>query len=285
MLSISIVCSMVHLLNVTTLQAQSFFPLKIGNIWITVDLPPETPPLYLRYEVIDTTRIENQKYFVVNLNGIHYFREDSLQNFYEYSNGKEQIIMNFQMDVGDSLKISRHPSSTGYTVCIEIKKVTTFIGTTGTQKTFELDWNSQIIDEEVTFILQEGVGIFFYKPSFHMSEALVAAVIDGIAYGDLTVVTVQNINDKNLNEYVLHQNYPNPFNPSTTITFSLLKSSRVNIKIFNILGEQISILVDELLSAGSYEYKWEAGDLPGGVYIYILHTRSYNEAKKMVLLP
>lgn len=275
---------MVHLLNVTTLQAQSFFPLKIGNTWITVDLPSETPPLYLRYEVIDTTRIENQKYFVMNLNGIHYFREDSLQNFYEYSIGKEQIIMNFQMEVGDSLKISRGSGSTGYTICKEKKEVTTFIGTTGTQKTFELDWDSQIIDDEDTFVLQEGVGIFFYSPTFHFTEKLVAAVIDGVVYGDSTLVSVQNINDKNLNEYVLHQNYPNPFNPSTTITFSLLKSSRVNIKIFNVLGEQISTLVDELLSVGSYEYKWAAGDLPGGVYIYSIHTSSYSEAKKMVLL-
>jgi hypothetical protein len=86
------------------------------------------------------------------------------------------------------------------------------------------------------------------------------------------------------NNFTLEQNYPNPFNPSTTIQFSIPEQSFVNLEIFNSIGEKISTVISEELSAGSYKYLWNAGNLPSGVYFYRLQSKSFIKTKEMLLL-
>ena len=81
----------------------------------------------------------------------------------------------------------------------------------------------------------------------------------------------------------LEQNYPNPFNPSTTINYSLPKTANVSLRIFNTLGQEIAVLVNERKDAGSYQAIWNA-NVPSGVYFYRLRVGEYVETKKMVLL-
>jgi hypothetical protein len=85
-------------------------------------------------------------------------------------------------------------------------------------------------------------------------------------------------------EFKLSQNYPNPFNPTTTIKFDLPKTSKVSLKVFNILGEEVVTLVSYRLSAGSYSYEWDATNLASGVYLYRLQAGDYVETRKMVLM-
>ena len=84
--------------------------------------------------------------------------------------------------------------------------------------------------------------------------------------------------------YTLMQNYPNPFNPSTTITFSIPKNSQTSLKIFDVLGREVRTLVNEKLSAGSYNVTINASDLTSGVYFYSLKSGNFTETKKMMLL-
>jgi hypothetical protein len=86
------------------------------------------------------------------------------------------------------------------------------------------------------------------------------------------------------NNYQLFQNYPNPFNSATTIEFSLLHSGFVTLKIYNLLGQEIAILVSKKLSAGSYQYEWNARDLPSGVYYYKIDVSDYSLVKKALLI-
>jgi len=90
--------------------------------------------------------------------------------------------------------------------------------------------------------------------------------------------------ENNIDNFILYQNYPNPFNPSTTIEFDLSSKSMVTLKIFNVLGEEVSTLVSEWLPAGSYSYEWDASNLPSGVYLYLLETAGFVETRKMVLI-
>ena len=83
---------------------------------------------------------------------------------------------------------------------------------------------------------------------------------------------------------VLKQNYPNPFNPSTTIEFGIPESQFVTLAVYNLLGEQVSVLVKENLNAGNYKANWNATDLPSGIYIYKLIAGKFVETKKMILL-
>lgn len=85
-------------------------------------------------------------------------------------------------------------------------------------------------------------------------------------------------------EYSMLQNYPNPFNPVTNIIFDIPKSSNVKIMIYNILGKEIVVLVNEKMNAGSYNVDWDASVYPSGVYFYKLVTDDFVESKKMVLI-
>ncbi len=82
----------------------------------------------------------------------------------------------------------------------------------------------------------------------------------------------------------LEQNYPNPFNPSTAIKFSLSSKSFVSLKVFNVLGEEMSTLVSEELYAGVYSREWSGTDMPSGVYFYRLIAGSFVETRKFILL-
>ncbi len=84
--------------------------------------------------------------------------------------------------------------------------------------------------------------------------------------------------------FELHQNYPNPFNPKTNINFSTPKNSFVTLKVYDLTGKEIAILVNEDLNAGVYSFDFNAADLASGVYFYKLTAGDYSDVKKMTLL-
>jgi hypothetical protein len=85
-------------------------------------------------------------------------------------------------------------------------------------------------------------------------------------------------------EITLHQNYPNPFNPSTIISFSLPRTERVTLKVFNSIGQEIATLVNAELDAGNHRAAFNASKLASGLYIYRLETGNFVSVKKMMLM-
>lgn len=85
-------------------------------------------------------------------------------------------------------------------------------------------------------------------------------------------------------DFNLYQNYPNPFNPSTTIEFTLPKSEFVELKVYNILGKEVSILVSNKLNQGNHTYQFEGKNLASGIYYYQLTAGDYRQVKKMILI-
>ena len=86
------------------------------------------------------------------------------------------------------------------------------------------------------------------------------------------------------NKVVLHQNYPNPFNPTTTIEFSIPQTEFVTVKVYNIVGHEITTLINDELSTGNHSIKWDGSRQPGGVYFVQIESRSFKQTRKMVLL-
>ncbi len=85
--------------------------------------------------------------------------------------------------------------------------------------------------------------------------------------------------------YTLKQNYPNPFNPSTTIQYSISVAGNVSINIYNILGQEVKTVLDQVSqTAGTYKIVFDAKDLPTGIYLYRIIVNNYVATKKMVLL-
>jgi hypothetical protein len=84
--------------------------------------------------------------------------------------------------------------------------------------------------------------------------------------------------------YNLAQNYPNPFNPTTTIQYSIPRRSNVTLKVYDVLGNEVTTLVNEEKPAGSYEVEFNASKLSSGIYFYELQAGSFVETKKMILI-
>ncbi len=108
-------------------------------------------------------------------------------------------------------------------------------------------------------------------------------------YEKAPVVGIEN--DRNIlpENYALYQNYPNPFNPTTTIKFALKTDAMVNLKIYNILGQEVATLVNNDMTAGMKTINFNASNLASGVYIYRLEVvgkdgSKFVNAKKMMLL-
>jgi len=90
-------------------------------------------------------------------------------------------------------------------------------------------------------------------------------------------------NNNNLNNYSLSQNYPNPFNPATTIRFAIPSDGLVQLQVYDILGREITALVNEYRHKGNYEVKFDAGKLSSGIYIYRINCGTFTQSKMMVL--
>ncbi len=99
--------------------------------------------------------------------------------------------------------------------------------------------------------------------------------------------TLSSSNDDKENlplQFSLYQNYPNPFNPSTTISYQLPKNGFVTLKIYDVLGREVSTLVNEYKSAGNYKLNFDASNLSSGVYIYTIRSADNVLSKKMILM-
>jgi|GEM_PF-585181 len=84
--------------------------------------------------------------------------------------------------------------------------------------------------------------------------------------------------------FALHQNYPNPFNPITNIQFTIPEPSDVKLRIFNVLGKEVDVLVNETLPVGHHRILWNPKNISSGVYFYKIEAGSFIKTRKMILL-
>ncbi|MBX7044592.1 MAG: carboxypeptidase regulatory-like domain-containing protein [Ignavibacteria bacterium] len=119
------------------------------------------------------------------------------------------------------------------------------------------------------------------------STAMQNVTIENGSFESLSFNLKQILNDNSHflpGGFYLYQNYPNPFNPVTNIKFDVPKASFVTVRIYNSLGREIALLVNETKQAGSYAIDFNASSLSSGVYYYRLQTEGFIETRKMVLL-
>lgn len=121
--------------------------------------------------------------------------------------------------------------------------------------------------------LADGSGTSTFSPTFQLGTVNVQQTLDA-EDGTLGMPAV----------FGLKQNFPNPFNPSTTISFSMPVRARATLRIYNILGQEVEVLVDGQLEPGNHEILWDAENEPSGIYFYRLSYGSEVLTKKMALL-
>lgn len=125
-----------------------------------------------------------------------------------------------------------------------------------------------------------GLTYYTYEPGV-FNYLLRGAIIDGKKYGIIT--DVDSWKNYYPTKHELSQNYPNPFNPTTVIKYQLSENSFVTLKVYDILGCEVSTLINEYKEAGYYETSFDASSFSSGVYFYKLQAGSLISVKKMLL--
>lgn len=143
-------------------------------------------------------------------------------------------------------------------------------------------WNSPISSTIPTF------KVVILYPGLHRYYCIPHGGPGGVGMsGTITANQIAPTEVKESNSvltYSLEQNYPNPFNPATTIKYSIPENSLVVLKVFNVLGEEVKTLVNEVKSRGSYSVSFNASELTSGIYYYQIRAGNYISVKKMTLL-
>lgn len=121
------------------------------------------------------------------------------------------------------------------------------------------------------------VDVVSYPPEFSIG-------LNGDNQGNLLLLEKEIEEVSISNSYTLNQNYPNPFNPTTRISYSVPEAGFVSVKVFDILGREVSNLVNEQKQVGNYEIEFDASGLPSGTYIYKIDSGKYQTIKKMLLV-
>lgn len=131
--------------------------------------------------------------------------------------------------------------------------------------------------------------VYYYRVTAFRTQSelsLPSNVVDAVAL----VTSIDEWENEIPNDYVINQNYPNPFNPTTIIRYGLPEESNVTIKIYNLLGQEVAILENNIMNSGFHEVNWNASDLSSGIYIYSVSAKSTQSSrnsmafKKMILV-
>jgi hypothetical protein len=122
-----------------------------------------------------------------------------------------------------------------------------------------------------------------FTSSCDRTNLLIYADKDLAALGPPIISGVQGKDDM-VQHFELHQNFPNPFNPITSINYELSKRSAVDLKIYNMLGQEVTTLVSEEKEAGKYSVRFNASGFASGVYFYRLQAESFVDRKKLILI-
>lgn len=109
-----------------------------------------------------------------------------------------------------------------------------------------------------------------------------SAIVNGIIFSNIT--DIKKDDSQIVSEFVLQQNYPNPFNPTTNISYSVSKPSYVSIILYDLLGREVSKIVNEYKSTGNYTIVFDGSVLSSGIYFYQMKANDFIETKKMILL-
>ncbi len=140
--------------------------------------------------------------------------------------------------------------------------------------------NSNFKTEWTIMGLEDGI--------YYWSVQAIDGAMAGSVFSQEGVFTIGSVlsseNEFLPNEFKLGQNYPNPFNPATTIKYMIKDQSLVSLKIYDVLGNEVATLVNEIKPKGAYTFKFDASSLPSGVYFYRLTAGNFIETKKLLLL-
>jgi len=276
-----------------------WYPLSVGNYWLYEKFIIENGTTHFvgyetRHIVDNIVKQYGKKYFKMLIT----YSGSSTDSLFIRLDSTNAQIFTFDHSIGDELFFEDLSAELGDTVCYDYNPAWTcqYVQLEEEFSVFGLITLKKVYEPEAPgwyfgHSLVKGIGLYkiWNGDSVPFWAILKGCVIDGVVYGDTTVVSVEDETPNLATEFSLSQNYPNPFNPSTSIQYAVSSKQFVSLKVYDVLGNEITTLVNEELPAGEYEVKFDSRDLihqtlPSGIYFYQLKTGSFIQTKKMLLL-
>ncbi len=266
--------------------SQNLLPLQLGNKWIYED---ENKHLY---EVkIDT---------VININGVEYYncsksnkignllyrlREDGYYVDRTNSDTTEHEYYKERANIGDIWYYPPDPNLEGFIPSAEVRDTVTAKIFGKYVKIKILYYDAGLIARYRYYTDEFGMLLDSIVPFDDVVARLKGCVIDGVAYGDTSLISGIVDGDYDLTtEYALYQNYPNPFNPYTTVKFKLPTETHIVINVFNSLGEKIKTLYEGIKTGGEHSAIFDGADLPSGSYFVQMVSVNFQKTIKTLLM-
>jgi hypothetical protein len=271
-------------------HAQEVAPLMTDNVWIYDFTTSEA-----KITILDTIKfIDTIKYFQTmwqaNYGGLWGFEFIRLQEDGYYAiredtsyqaPNNELLYYKENAVIGDTWTQPDRWSPFDAVYTIEDTFVVNVFGEPTTVKRLTIDSGLSLFEEYWTEKFGKLSRTDFGTPI----SSLRGCVIDGVAYGDTSfnVVSVKYETGHPKN-FILKQNYPNPFNPATTIVYSIPYDDQVTLKLYDVLGNEIAVLVNEVQTKGFHTINLNASNLASGIYFYTLTSGEFKSSKKLILI-
>jgi len=192
-------------------------------------------------------------------------------------------VSNAVQTVFEVRTINNLPANWTSSLCFGINCFAPFVDSVATTPDFSTEplnpGDTLITSLHVTAFMNTGTAnVQIQVGTFHDPDN--RAILDFTA--NAIAVSVENEGEQP-KDYFLEQNFPNPFNPSTKISYGIREAGIVNLKVYNILGSEVTTLVNEYKPAGSYEVSFGKNELASGIYIYRLTVNNFIQTRKMIL--
>jgi len=265
------------------------FPVRPGNIWVYRDADFYYDSLRISS---DTITIYNKTFYQLVLNGMPgkvYVREDTSGFCEAYDpDYSDSLLLRYykrNCQVGD-VWTDHIPASDNWLITHTVNSVGAMMVDllyVPIAKKISVKTDMAFMDSEE--IWSDTIGLVYSNRSEEPAAWVVACRINGIIYGSASYLPTgikQNISENRT--FTLSQNYPNPFNPSTRISYTIPEQQRVTLKVYDVLGKEIAVLVDAVQQAGTHSIQFSGDKLPSGIYIYEFRTSLFHATRKMLLL-
>ena len=288
-----IIISLLLTFSIITAQTEEpdpfdFFPSAVGNYW---EYEPDKPQY--NYTVLrDSIGEDGSKYLFFFDPPLYYganYRIDTNGNVYRAPQFSYYLEYKLSADSGDTWMVQDLGEGNITKARVEGTFKTIIFGEIVDAKRigyYELYEGDTTITETslrfLTNVIARGFGLIWsYAEGATWPTQLQGCIINGKKYG--TVVSVEEIEEITF-DISLNQNYPNPINPTTNIEYTLNYPGKVNLKVYDVLGREVTTLVNEFQSTGIYQVQFSVKDnqLTSGIYLYRLTINNTTRTKKMI---
>ncbi|MGH2575624.1 MAG: T9SS type A sorting domain-containing protein [Ignavibacteria bacterium] len=282
--------------------AAKYLPLQVGNVWVYKCMSMGylyQNRYFSRYKITGVNDTLGHRYYVFNWSIVWITNQNgtacsqiydmklridsSSMNIYTawaYCGSPEFLVDSLRARLGDTAKTCQ--SYNFYSVCTDTTPYSIF------NSSFPSKRFVRFQGPVIYNVYAKDIGVAYWSIGYGMNscqDSLKGCVINGMLRGDTSmIVGLQNIGTEIPSEFKLYQNYPNPFNVVTSFKFQITSLGFARLIVYDVLGREVAVLVNEELKPGTYEVDFDGTNYPSGVYYYRLEAGDYTETRKMALV-